>query len=383
MLRKYILPAAGLVVAAAISTAQPPAEEPFGVLRGTPPAPTSGASAGLPPGVEAAAPTNQPAYRPSTPRPRNPFPLTSAAGEWLICAAHYSGPDGFNLAHQVAIILRDKHRLPVYILDRGEEERKKQEAEWKELRKQYPQANLRLRMPRVEDQYAVLVGGYKDLATANAALPRVRSLPMPQLKLDGGRSPYETMFYSDATEDKKGMVMKTATINPFTQAIAVRNPMVPPSAKQKWDPFWKTLNADEEYSLLRNPKKYTFIVKEYLGGGQVISGAQPARATGILGGLGGAAGAGGNSAGDVLAASQAQAHELAKVLRHPQMGFEAYVLHMRTGSIVTVGGFDGPDDPKVATVLRRLKALKFNNGPGGTDPVGLKAIPQMAEVPRF
>ncbi len=388
MLRKWVLLPAGLLAAAMIvRSASGRPEEPFGVLRGTPSAPPPAGSSALPPGVVPArgAAMSGPDR---APRPHNPFPLTAAAGDWLICAAHYGGPDGFHLAHQVAVILRDQHRMPVYILDRGEDERRKQDAEWEALKRQYPDAQIRRRMVRIEDNFAVLVGGYKDLAAASAALPKFRALPMPPLKLDGGRSPYEQLFFTEAAPDKKGMVVKTASINPFTQALAVRNPMVPPSAKQKWDPFWKTLNSDEEYSLLKNPKKYTLIVKEYLGSAQVVSGSQPARATGLLGGLGiGGAREGANAPGDALAASQAQAHELARFLRTPQFGFETYVLHMRTGSVVAVGGFDGPDDPAISGILRRLNSLKnsikANGTTGGGDPIGLKAVPQMAEVPRL
>src|SRR5262249_22300662 len=48
----------------------------------------------------------------ATGAPVNPFPLTRDAGAWLICAAHYTGPDGMELARQVAVDLRDRHRLP-------------------------------------------------------------------------------------------------------------------------------------------------------------------------------------------------------------------------------------------------------------------------------
>ena len=78
-------------------------------------------------------------------------------------------------------ILREKHRMQAYIFSQGEEERRKEAAEWAALKKQYPGAHLRRMVPiRIEDQYAVLVaGGYKDVAAATAGLSRVRSLPMP------------------------------------------------------------------------------------------------------------------------------------------------------------------------------------------------------------
>jgi hypothetical protein len=393
MFRKLLLPAAGLLAASLLVRTAVGRPDDFGVLRG---GPTAAGPSGLPAGVVPTPSTpERPADRPSPARPRtyptynNPYPLTADAGAWLICAAHYSGPDGFGLAKQVADILRDRHRMPVFILNRGAEERRKQDEEWEALKRQYPGVPLRRRMVEIEDQFAVLVGGYKDFAAATAALPRVRALPMPALKLDGGRSPYERISYTEATPDKKGMVVKTAEINPFSMAMVVRNPLAAAGAHQRWDPFWKTLNADEEYSLLKNPKKYTLIIKQYFGAGEVQSAQSVApRATKPSGGILGALGfAGSTPQGDALSAGQAQAHELARFLRDPRFGFDSYVLHMRTGSVVTVGGFDGPQDPAVSAALRRLQTLQqsldANRSRSGSDPIGLLPIPRMTEVPHF
>ena len=40
-------------------------------------------------------------------------------------------------------------------------------------------------------------------------------------------------------------------------------------------------------------------------------------------------------------------------------GEEAFVLHTRTGSLVTVGQFDGPDDPMLLQTRRRLMEMNF------------------------
>jgi hypothetical protein len=52
--------------------------------------------------------------------------------------------------------------------------------------------------------------------------------------------------------------------------------------------------------------------------------------------------------GELLNAAGKQAHEVAEFLR--KFGFEAYVLHTEYSSVVTVGGFDGPDDPRLIQV---------------------------------
>jgi hypothetical protein len=394
MFRRLLLLPAGLLAAGMlIPPAQGRPDETFGTLRTTPVAPKAPASGtplprgavpdydgyggnDLPQGVE---PDSRPAPV------HNPFPISPAVGPWVVCAAHYAGPDGFELARQVTTILREKHRMQAYIFSHGDEERRKQDAEWDALKQRYPGAQLRRRMYRIEEQYAVLIGGFKDFAAATAALPRVRHLPMPTLSLKSGRTAYEYLHYTEPTPDKRGMVTKKSAVNPFTQALVVRNPTSPPeaTAKPKWDPFWQKLNEAEDYSLLRNPKKYTLLVKQYAGASSIqTSGSTPAASKSSGGGLLGMIGLGARQI-TPLEASAAQAHELAKFLRNPQFGFETYVLHTRTGSLVAVGGFEGPNDPAVNAVIRRLNSIQFNGGAKGADPIGLLPMPQMIEVPRF
>jgi hypothetical protein len=347
-------------------------EKEFGVLQvpGTAhpqaqiaPAPTP---APLPSGLEPAQPSAT----------TNPYPLTPTAGPWLICAATYQGPDGFDLALQVAQQLRQEHRMTTYIYNRGDEERKAQQQEWEALKKRYPGVPLRKRTYRVVDQYAVMVGDFKDLAAASSYLSRVKKLPLPKLKLPGDRSPYEVVTYQEPNPGQKEPVIKRAYVNPFHNAMVVRNPLAPAAQtnKPKWDPFWKQLNANEEYSLLRNPKPWTLVVKEYMGARTL----QPRESSSsFLSALGF-----GNSRGEALDACAAQAHELARFLRHQGLGLESWVLHTRYSSVVTVGGFDSPDDPELQTARQKIARLSFKSQNGGGDPIGLLPQPIPVEVPR-
>lgn len=351
-----------------------PGEE-FGVLRTTPAAaPTATPSpapspASLPAGIEPARPTGAAA---------NPFPLSAEAGAWMICAATYLGPDGAELARQLAVDLRTRHQLPAYIFNRGDEERRKQTEEWEAMKKRYPGVPLRKRTYRIQDQYAILVGGWPDFAAASAYLPKIKALPLPELKLDGGKSPYDEMTYQEPDPDKKTTVVKRARINPYTTAMVVRNPQVPAAAnnRPKWDPFWKQLNAHEEFSLLRNPKPWTLVVREYMGARTLQQ--QQKSENGFLAALG----LGGARPGEALDAAAQQAHELARFLRQPQFGLESWVLHTRYSSVVCVGGFTGPEDPELQRLQRQIAALKFSAQQGGGDPIGLMPTPMPIEVPR-
>jgi hypothetical protein len=307
----------------------------------------------------------------------NPYPLVPEAGPWLICAAHYSGPDAPELARQVVVILRNKHRMNAWIMNYGAEERRKQQEEWEKLQQQYPGVPIRRRTVRIQDHCAVLVGGFPDMETASKSLKRVRSLPMPELKLEGGKLAYETIVVPVPGEDKKNPTLKRALVNPFTNAMVVRNPTIPlnRAAKPRWDPLWKKLNAEEEYSLLENKSAYTLLVKEYHGGTVLQS--RNEGSSGFLKMLRNPLGGG----SETLNGCAMQAHELARFLRSPSLGFKAYVLHTRTCSAVTVGGFTGPDDPELQRTQQRLAALKFA-AKDRSDPVGLMPNPTPVEVPR-
>ncbi|MFQ3652180.1 MAG: hypothetical protein SNJ75_17825, partial [Gemmataceae bacterium] len=325
-------------------------------------------SSGLPMGVEPVA------AEPS--RPANPYPITPAAGHWVICAAHFPGSDGFDWAVQTANELRTKYRYQAYIFDRGAELRRQQDEEWEEYKKRMHGAPVRRRIVRIEDEYAVLIGGFKDFEAATAGLAKVRALPMPKLKAKPGTTPYQTVVYTVPSEEK----VKAIDINPYSQAMVVRNPTVGAvTNKPKVDPFLKTLNENEEYSLLKNKKKYTLMIKEYHGA-LVVESQIGGKSSG--GGFMGLFNLGKN-AETSLSAGAAQAHELAKLLRSDKIGLEAWVLHTRRSSIVTVGGFETQNDPAILNLARKLASLKFSaKGGGTTDPIGLMSAPLVVEIPR-
>ncbi len=319
-----------------------------------------------------------PAPRVEPQYPVTPFPITPEAGPWAICAAHYSGPDAPDLARQVCLELRNKHRLPAYVFNHAEKARRDFRAEQEEQAKKYP--GRRIRRYNIPEQCGVLIGGFRDFESASEYVKVVKKLPLPELKLEGGKLAYDTVNLVEPAPGKAGQsIVKWVKVNPFSTALAVRNPTIPAPAKaaSKVDPFWKQLNAYESYSLLNCRKPYTLVVKEY-NGSAVVQGGQPEKQSGFLSMLH----MGGDKPGERLSASAAQAHELAKFLRDRRLGFEAYVLHTRTTSIVTVGGFDRLDDPAMQQMQQRLTALRFNTQQRGGDPIGLMSRAMPMEVPR-
>jgi hypothetical protein len=303
--------------------------------------------------------------------PNKEYPVTPEAGHWLICAVPYVGPQAPQLAHEMVMEIRSRFKLPAYVLNRTEEERRKQEEELKYIKQQYDEVN-RLRqqnhepevaiprrlMPRIQEQCAVLVGGYKDQETAALALKEFKKLPPPS---NERLCPLLTQVsLPEKSQEKPNPELHYAYANPFLNAFVVRNPTLPrePKNTDKNDPFLKKLNAREPYSLLKCKKPYTLVIAVF-GGFHTF---QPARPSdeGFFEKLWG-----GNT-GQMLDASGQNAHNLAEVLRSPRLNFEAYVLHTREGSMVTVGSFDREDDPQIkglqqalATRLKYEQSVRF------------------------
>jgi len=157
-------------------------------------------------------------------------------------------------------------------------------------------------------------------------------------------------------------------LNQFPQAMVVPNPAIPrgPQAgTAAIDPFIVRLNEGRPYNLLMAKKGWTLAVKSYAAPVQIQSkDDEPAMARRI----------GFSSGADVLAAGAGQAEQLAKALREMKgpggqpLHLEAFVLHTRSASLVTVGQFDGPDDPALVEMRRRLQAMSFmssKDGPAG------------------
>src|SRR5205823_7289039 len=99
-------------------------------------------------------------------------------------------------------------------------------------------------------------------------------------------------------------------------------------AEARDDPFLKTLNADESYSLLKCRKPVTLVIATFQGvsmyeseskeTGNFLSKLLPRKAP------------------DTLGLSAMNAHNMAEFL-HKAGWPEIFVLHMRTGSLVTAG----------------------------------------------
>ena len=126
--------------------------------------------------------------------PNLQYAVVPEAGPWMICAAHFNGPSAPQLAHQMVLLIRSRYHMPAYIFNYADEERKKEQAL---LEKQMPAfvnppavpGEIVVPIPRrhvtirMEEECAVLIGGYPDENAAHTALLYVKKLPPPDLKV--------------------------------------------------------------------------------------------------------------------------------------------------------------------------------------------------------
>jgi hypothetical protein len=301
------------------------------------------------------------------------YAVTQEAGPWMICVASYQGESSSELAFLLCTYLRQQHQ-PAYVYNRGNAERKQLQEELDQRQKAYPGLPRRRLAHPQEDQFAVLLGGFNDADSANAMLKKVRKWDLPDIKLKSGKPAFDTYDLYEPVPGKKSYELKRYPVNPFHTAFVVPNPALPSQRRSvaKVDPFWKRLNADEPRSLFKCPKPWTLAVQQFNGATAIQT---TSASSGFLDKLGF-----GDHVGKSLENSARMAQEVCDMFK--KLGFKSYVLHTRSNSIVTVGEFDGPNDPALLRTQEQLAKMSFKNGKTGDTAFSLfaKALPM--EVPR-
>jgi hypothetical protein len=304
-------------------------------------------------GVVALAALPSPGWAKVEADPNKEYPITPEAGPFALLVRAYTGNDAQDLAHQLALHLRQLG-WPAYVYDYTPE-RQRTAREWIEERyRDVPPEARPHKTIHVDPQWGVFIGGYRDFDSASRDIAKVRKLPEPK---------FTFLDVDIVDQDTK----QAYHLNTYAQCMATRNPTVPvqkrdPNAP---DPAWKNLNEGRPYNLLTKCNKpWTLVVAQFQGTGVIQPRSTTMRVLDSIG-LGG-------KSGDMLEAGAAQAEEVARVLREgfkrtdngAVLRFDAYVLHTRMGSIVTVGGYDSMDDPRMKKTAEALKGMSFGQGAG-------------------
>jgi hypothetical protein len=276
--------------------------------------------------------------------PSKNYDVTREVGAWMICAASYTGPTAAQQAHELVMEIRTKYQLPAYVYNRGAEERRKQQEQIDRIRKLCPEGKVRIE--RIEEGYAVLVGGYKDMDSAHSALDGFKKLE-PSKKL----MPFFDTAKEATQNGQKGVLYQRAYLNPFLSSFVVRNPVVPVEQQRNDnvdDPFLRKINAGETYNIYRCGKPWTLAVAVFQGAAVLEHPADSSFLQKLMGQAG----------GEQLAASALNAHNLAEALKKldPKLGLkDVYVFHTRYYSVVSIGGFESANDPRMAQTQVVLK----------------------------
>ena len=226
-----------------------------------------------------------------------------------------------------------------------------------------PDRKIRYKTFNYRHQVGVLLGGYATEDEAVRALAVVKRWPAPaDVRLLDGASLVRPV---NPDNPDGRTTIERSFLNPFGQAMVAPNPMSPrPKAQAAagLDPFVVKLNQDNPYSLLKAKKSWTLAVKTFAA--PVTYSSAQGETAGVM-----KKPQGKGFGGDVLTAGAGQAETLAKAIRemqgpphegHRPLNLEAFVFHTRYASLVTVGQFDGPDDPALLDTLRLLKSLRFD-----------------------
>jgi hypothetical protein len=334
----------------------------------------------------------------------HPWAVTPETGPYFICVKSYSrpsrpkpgdnGPSARAMAEELATEIRDLHRVQAFLYEYISDERRAEAASIAaarerarifagQLDKYRQEAQLkgmafldddrgRIRVHyktvNYNDQIAVLVGPFQTDKDAREALETLRKWPSPK-----NPNLMDSAAYVHQGRDGKPVAM-AGHLNPYLTAHVVPNPAVqhsqPIEIGAGVDPFIVKLNEGRPYSLLKATKGWTLGVKSFCAPVQIVS-KDSSSDTGIMGRLGLSKGA------DVLKAGAEQAEQLVAALRAMKdaegrpLGLEAFVLHTRNASLVTIGQFDGPNDPALLQTKQLLTSMRLNVT---EDQTGLKPV---------
>lgn len=318
--------------------------------------------------------------------PRKPYSLTEEHGPWLILASSFSGEGAEQQAHELVLELRRRYNLPAFV--------HRQNYDFTDpvvglgVNKFGQPRKMKYRNDVEFTEIAVLIGHFDSIESPQAtrALERVKQIRPETLdfrkrnassqRFAGLRDLYRRVNPNEAKRSR----------GPMGSAFMTRNPKLPNEYfnPRGVDSLVAEMNRGVQYSLLKNPGRFTVKVATFRGNSSFdpTVAEQPLRKRGQP---------------TKLEQAADQAHQMTLSLR--QRGVEAFEFHDRYESMVTVGSFnqltrrhpDGSEhvDPGVLAVMQSFgpQVAQLPNGLKGPQPRAERGIPfdiqpEPIEVPR-
>jgi hypothetical protein len=316
------------------------------------------------------------------------YQITKKHGPWMIMVASFSerhehvrveGLSPSDAATQLVYALR-KRGIPAYTFRMSEADKSNNDLGQDALGR-----TMRTRTPVQNNSISVIAGNYAtvDDSTGQKTRDFIKRLSLKDLNLESWTNGGGLVFRQ--TPGQPG---------PFSGAFLTINPLFSQEevAKTKRDPMLLRLNANAQYSILRNKGKYTLVVATFKGRSQTGIGERNyQKALDVF------------KPGGTLVDGAARAWNVTRMLREglfngSQQGhtFEAYEYHDRFESMVTVGSFDSPQDPRLNQLANIFRAKQHQGANGKSFTTGesivipgnppetviFDPIPKLIEVPR-
>lgn len=301
--------------------------------------------------------------------PNQNYELEETHGPWMILAASFSGEDGLRQADQLTLELRRSLNRPVYVHRRVFDFTAPVRGIG--LDKYNRPRQMRYKQDKRINEVAVLVG---DFASADShdiqkTLEKLRTIWPPSLDYRRNRSTSQRFVGIKNAYRKVSRITEKEEAGPMANAFVTRNPLLPTEyfAPQGIDSFVVKLNKRNRLNLLENPGVYSVKIATFRGKSTMkITEADTIGAS-----------------AETLDEAAEKADRLGAALR--ARGVEAWVLHDRFESIVTVGSFatvgrpraDGKIEmhPEVHRVIQTYRGRNVNlGGVVGVQPVIIDGV---------
>ena len=305
--------------------------------------------------------------------PKKSYRLSEEHGPWMIMACSFSGEGATEQARELVLELRSRYKLPAYTY--------KKKFDFTEgtvgLGVDPYGAPLRMRNKRGDGtvECAVLVGEFPavDDKKAQTILKRLKYYHPDCLELDKNKATSRSLAALREIQQKllkPGNKKKSR--GAMGHAFVIPNPLLPKDffVASGVDKFTVRLNKGNKYSLLKCPGKYTVQVAHFTG--KVTIDQKEIQEIEK-----------GRKMESRLDKAGENAEKLCEALR--EKGHEAYLLHERYASIVTIGSFDSVGTPRrdgrteispeILAIIERFKATKAPEVPeavaNGRNPLSL------------
>ena len=271
------------------------------------------------------------------------YTITKAHGPWMIMVASFSEvrnkefqKNGFSAREAAVELVYElrKKGIPAYVFE--------QDAR---LEKIETQNRLQKRERRVfaarRNMFSVLAGNYSSVEDNKGRLT------LKYIKND---------FKADFLLENGARFKPTpGQPSPLSGAFMTINPLLSPEEVKAAtvDPLLVRLNTQHNYSLFENPNQYTLVIATFTGGGtKLMLGDDEEKKKSILEQI---------KPSSSLDDAAQKALELAEAMRNASKvgyaeDYEVYVWHDQKKSVVTIGGFESMDDPKIRTLMQKFSA---------------------------